>query len=121
MRYINKAALPLCVCVSDLLLCVFSLQKLAVRACPVGGAKPLALTRPPGPGLAISVVTPHLNGQRVELVPPQAPPTNLQTGAITFASRRAVELPPPQVTCDIITLLAGGASHTPTNQGMEWD
>lgn len=74
----------------------------------MGGAKPLALTRPPGPGLAISVVTPHLNGQRVEPVPPQASPNNIQTGTVTFASRRAVELPPPQVTCDIST-------NTPSN------
>ncbi|XP_075900136.1 PHD finger protein 21B isoform X3 [Nelusetta ayraudi] len=86
-------------------------QKLAVRACPVGGAKPLALTRPPGPGLAISVVTPHLNGQRVELAPPQVPPTNLQTGAITFASRTAVELPPPQMLGTLIKVPQVSSLH----------
>lgn len=92
-------------------------QKL-VKTCPVGATKPLSLIKPPGQGIAISVVptkvpvsmvTAHLNGQKVASSEPQQTlPINLQTGgrvvgagALPFNSRRALELPPSQVSCDI--------------------
>lgn len=83
------------------------------------GAKPLSLIRPPGQGIAISVVpakapvsmvTPHINGQKAATSEPlqttpinlQTPPINLQMGSrpagtLPFTSRRA-ELPSAQVT-----------------------
>ncbi|KAM3587884.1 uncharacterized protein V6R79_016257 [Siganus canaliculatus] len=89
-------------------------QKLAVRTCPVGTTKPLALIKPPGQGIAISVVpaktpvsmvTAHINGQKAASSEPlQTSPINLQTasktappGVHTFNSRRAAELPPSQM------------------------
>lgn len=95
-----------------------SLQKLAVRSCPVGTTKPLSLIKPPSQGIAISVVpakapvsmvTAHINGQKAvaSSEPLQTSPINLQTGGRAVAagvhpfsssSRRAGELPPSQVT-----------------------
>lgn len=92
-----------------------SLQKLAVRSCPVGSTKPLSLIKPPSQGIAISVVpakapvsmvTAHINGQKAASSEPlQMSPINLQTGGraagagvLPFSSRRAAELPPSQVT-----------------------
>lgn len=94
-------------------LCV-SVQKLAVRSCPVGTTKPLSLIKPPSQGIAISVVpakapvsmvTAHINGQKAASSEPlQTSPINLQTGGRAaaagvhpFSSRRAGELPPSQV------------------------
>ncbi|CAB1453943.1 unnamed protein product [Pleuronectes platessa] len=83
-------------------------QKLAVRTCPVGTTKPLSLIKPPSQSIAISVVpakapgsmvTAHLNGQKVASSEPlQPPPLNLQTAGVhAFSSRRAGELPPSQM------------------------
>ncbi|XP_040885984.1 PHD finger protein 21B [Toxotes jaculatrix] len=89
-------------------------QKLAVRSCPVGTTKPLSLIKPPGQGIAISVVpakapvsmvTAHINGQKAASSEPlQTSPINLQTagrvaaaGVHPFSSRRAGELPPSQM------------------------
>ncbi|XP_034434513.1 PHD finger protein 21B isoform X2 [Hippoglossus hippoglossus] len=89
-------------------------QKLAVRTCPVGTTKPLSLIKPPSQSIAISVVpakapvsmvTAHINGQKVASSEPlQTSPINLQTagrvaatGVHTFSSRRAGELPPSQM------------------------
>ncbi|XP_029018743.1 PHD finger protein 21B isoform X3 [Betta splendens] len=89
-------------------------QKLAVRSCPVGTTKPLSLIKPPTQGIAISVVpakapvsmvTAHINGQKAaSLEPLQTSPINLQTGGRVassgvhpLSSRRAGELPPPQM------------------------
>ncbi|XP_053169806.1 PHD finger protein 21B [Scomber japonicus] len=91
-----------------------SLQKLAVRTCPVGSTKPLSLIKPPSQGIAISVVpakapvsmvTAHINGQKAASSEPlQTSPINLQTagrvaaaGVHPFSSRRAGELPPSQM------------------------
>lgn len=78
------------------------------------GAKPLSLIRPPGQGIAISVVpakapvsmvTPHINGQKAATSEPlQTTPINLQMGSrpagtLPFTSRRA-ELPSAQVAAD---------------------
>ncbi|XP_031696232.1 PHD finger protein 21B-like, partial [Anarrhichthys ocellatus] len=93
------------VCISTL--CV-SLQKLAVRSCPVGSTKPLSLIKPPSQGIAISpvsMVTAHINGQKAASSDPlQTTPINLQTGGRmatagvhAFSSRRAGELPPSQM------------------------
>ncbi|XP_072233914.1 PHD finger protein 21B isoform X2 [Leuresthes tenuis] len=88
-------------------------QKLAVRSCPVGTAKPLSLIKPPSQGIAISVVpakapvsmvTAHINGQKAASSE-QTSPVNLQTGGRAAAagvhpfsgSRRAGELPPSQM------------------------
>ncbi|KAM4569947.1 PHD finger protein 21B [Odontesthes bonariensis] len=88
-------------------------QKLAVRSCPVGTAKPLSLIKPPSQGIAISVVpakapvsmvTAHINGQKAASTE-QTSPINLQTGGRAAAagvhpfsgSRRAGELPPSQM------------------------
>ncbi|XP_029681374.1 PHD finger protein 21B isoform X1 [Takifugu rubripes] len=85
-----------------------------VKTCPVGATKPLSLIKPPGQGIAISVVptkvpvsmvTAHLNGQKVASSEPQQTlPINLQTGSravgagvLPFNSRRAPELPPSQM------------------------
>lgn len=93
-----------------------SLQKLAVRTCPVGSTKPLSLIKPSGQGIAISVVpaktpvsmvTAHLNGQKaVSSEPLQTSPVNLQMGgraAVTtpilpLSNRRSAELPTTQVS-----------------------
>lgn len=92
-----------------------SLQKLAVRSCPVGTTKPLSLIKPSTQGIAISVVpakapvsmvTAHINGQKAASSEPlQTSPINLQMGGRVasagvhpFSSRRAGELPPSQVT-----------------------
>ncbi|XP_062238812.1 PHD finger protein 21B isoform X2 [Platichthys flesus] len=83
-------------------------QKLAVRTCPVGTTKPLSLIKPPSQSIALSVVpakapgsmvTAHVNGQKVASSEPlQPPPLNLQTAGVhTFSSRRAGELPPSQM------------------------
>ncbi|KAM9705089.1 PHD finger protein 21B isoform 3-T3 [Menidia menidia] len=89
-------------------------QKLAVRSCPVGTAKPLSLIKPPSQGIAISVVpakapvsmvtAQHMNGQKAGSSE-QTSPVNLQTGGRAAAagvhpfsgSRRAEELPPSQM------------------------
>ena len=85
-----------------------SLQKL-VKTCPLGATKPLSLIKPPAQGIAISVVptkvpvsmvTAHLNGQKVAT----SEPINLQTGSRAVGAgvlpftRRAPELPPSQVS-----------------------
>lgn len=95
----------------------------------MGTTKPLSLIKAPGPGIAISVVptkvpvsmvTAHLNGQKVASSEPQQTlPINLQTGSRAvgagvppFNSRRAPELPPTQVSCDVtpgVGPLGGGA------------
>lgn len=89
-----------------------------VKTCPVGATKPPSLIKPPAQGIAISVVptkvpvsmvTAHLNGQKVASSEPQQTlPINLQTGSravgagvLPFNSRRAPELPPTQVSCDV--------------------
>ncbi|KAM3858908.1 PHD finger protein 21B [Diretmus argenteus] len=88
-------------------------QKLAVRSCPVGTAKPLSLIKPPSQSIGISVVpakapvsmvTAHINGQKVASSEPlQTSPINLQTtGRVAAAgvhsfSRRVGELPPSQM------------------------
>ncbi|XP_018110238.1 PHD finger protein 21B isoform X1 [Xenopus laevis] len=88
------------------------LQKLAVRKCPVGSAKPIPLIKSPsGQGIAISVVpakapitmvTAHLNGQKTTNsaaasaanATEQSAPINLQTtgklvgGTLNLATRR---------------------------------
>lgn len=79
-------------------------QKLAVRSCPVGTAKPLSLIKPPGQGIAISVVpakvpvsmvTTHINGQKAAPEPLQTSPINLQAaGAGVVPYRRTGELLP---------------------------
>lgn len=92
-----------------------SLQKL-VKACPLGATKPLSLIKPPGQGIAISVVptkvpvsmvTAHLNGQKVASSEPlHTSPINLQTGVRAVGAgvlplpRRGPELPPSQVSSD---------------------
>ncbi len=103
---VSLTLFPVCLCVS--------LQKLAVRSCPVGTTKPLSLIKPPGQGIAISVVpakapvsmvTAHINGQKAASSEPlQTSPINLQTGGRVaaagvhpFSSRRPGELPPSQV------------------------
>lgn len=113
-------SLPCCyLSVSPVCLSPVSLQKLAVRSCPVGTTKPLSLIKPPSQGIAISVVpakapvsmvTAHINGQKAvaSSEPLQTSPINLQTGGRAVAagvhpfssssSRRAGELPPSQVT-----------------------
>ncbi|XP_063302801.1 PHD finger protein 21B isoform X1 [Pelobates fuscus] len=93
-------------------------QKLAVRSCPVGSAKPIPLIKATSnQGIAISVVpgkapvtmvTAHLNGQKTATVstaspansvdPPQSAPINLQTtsklvgGNLNMATRRVSEI-----------------------------
>ncbi|KAM8974273.1 PHD finger protein 21B [Pelodytes ibericus] len=92
-------------------------QKLAVRSCPVGSAKPIPLIKAPSsPGIAISVlpakapvsmVTAHLNRQKTTTLspasaatsaePPQSAPINLQTtsklgGSLNVAARRVTEI-----------------------------
>ncbi|XP_075458873.1 PHD finger protein 21B isoform X2 [Ascaphus truei] len=93
-------------------------QKLAVRSCPVGSAKPIPLIKAPSSqGIAISVVpakvpvtmvTAHLNGQKMATAsaasaansaePPQTAPINLQTtsklvgGTLNMATRRVQEI-----------------------------
>uniref|UniRef100_A0A8C5PQZ4 PHD finger protein 21B n=1 Tax=Leptobrachium leishanense TaxID=445787 RepID=A0A8C5PQZ4_9ANUR len=93
-------------------------QKLAVRSCPVGSAKPIPLIKATSTqGIAISVVpgkapvtmvTAHLNGQKTATVstaspassadPPQSAPINLQTtsklvgGNLNMAARRVSEI-----------------------------
>ncbi|XP_053318687.1 PHD finger protein 21B [Spea bombifrons] len=93
-------------------------QKLAVRSCPVGNAKPIPLIKAPSSqGIAISVVpakapvtmvTAHLNGQKTATVstasaassaePPQSAPINLQTTSklvasnVNMATRRVSEI-----------------------------
>ncbi|XP_077325494.1 PHD finger protein 21B isoform X3 [Lithobates pipiens] len=96
-------------------------QKLAVRSCPVGSAKPIPLIKAPSSqGIAISVVpakapvtmvTAHLNGQKTATAsaasansaePPQTAPINLQTtsklvgGTLNMAARRVSEMPHAQ-------------------------
>lgn len=96
-------------------------QKLAVRSCPVGSAKPIPLINAPSSqGIAISVVpakvpvtmvTAHLNGQKTATAsaasmnseePPQTAPINLQTtsklvgGTLNMAARRVSEMPHAQ-------------------------
>ncbi|XP_068134295.1 PHD finger protein 21B isoform X3 [Hyperolius riggenbachi] len=93
-------------------------QKLAVRSCPVGSAKPIPLIKAPSSqGIAISVVpakapvtmvTAHLNGQKTATAsastaePPQTAPINLQTtsklvgGTLNMAGRRMSDLPHAQ-------------------------
>ncbi|KAM5172812.1 PHD finger protein 21B [Mantella aurantiaca] len=96
-------------------------QKLAVRSCPVGSAKPIPLIKAPSSqGIAISVVpakapvtmvTAHLNGQKTATAsaasansaePPQTAPINLQTtsklvgGTLNMAARRVSEMPHTQ-------------------------
>ncbi|XP_028811140.1 PHD finger protein 21B isoform X2 [Denticeps clupeoides] len=88
-------------------------QKLAVRSCPVGPAKPLSLIKPTSQTIAISVVpakapvsmvTAHINGQKVagsESL--QTSPINLQTAnrvtgsGIHPFSRRVGDLPHSQM------------------------
>ncbi|KAG5267473.1 hypothetical protein AALO_G00222160 [Alosa alosa] len=90
-------------------------QKLAVRSCPVGTAKPLSLIKPSSQSIAISVVpakapvsmvTAHINGQKAASSEPlQTSPINLQTASrmTTTAnsghpySRRVGELPHSQM------------------------
>lgn len=104
------------------LFCFFAWQKLAVRSCPVGSAKPIPLIKAPSSqGIAISVVpnkapvtmvTAHLNGQKTATAsaasaniaePPQTAPINLQTtsklvgGTLNMAARRVSEMPHAQV------------------------
>ncbi|KAI3366740.1 hypothetical protein L3Q82_009224, partial [Scortum barcoo] len=93
-----------------------SLQKLAVRSCPVGTTKPLSLIKPPGQGIAISVVpaktpvsmvTAHINGQKAASSARsrcRRPPSTSRPGGRVaaagvhpFSSRRAGELPPSQM------------------------
>ncbi|KAG7454437.1 hypothetical protein MATL_G00259760 [Megalops atlanticus] len=84
-------------------------QKLAVRSCPMGNAKPLSLIKPPSQSIAISVVpaktpvsmvTAHVNGQKaVGSEPLQMAPINLQTsskvsGSGTHSVGRRVGEPP---------------------------
>ncbi|XP_018408945.1 PREDICTED: PHD finger protein 21B isoform X1 [Nanorana parkeri] len=96
-------------------------QKLAVRSCPVGSAKPIPLIKAPSSqSIAISVipakapvtmVTAHLNGQKTATAsaasansaePPQTAPINLQTtsklvgGTLNMAARRVSEMPHAQ-------------------------
>ncbi|XP_032364958.1 PHD finger protein 21B [Etheostoma spectabile] len=97
-------------------------QKLAVRSCPVA-----SLIKPPGPGIAISVVpakapvsmvTAHINGQKAASSESlQTSPINLQTGARggaagvhTFSSRRAGELSPSQMLGTLPAVAHQGAS-----------
>ncbi|XP_031438835.1 PHD finger protein 21B isoform X3 [Clupea harengus] len=88
-------------------------QKLAVRSCPVGPAKPLSLIKPSSQSIAISVVpakapvsmvTAHINGQKAASSEPlQTSPINLQTASRVMASsvhpysRRVGELPHSQM------------------------
>ncbi|KAM6984707.1 PHD finger protein 21B [Aplochiton taeniatus] len=88
-------------------------QKLAVRSCPVGTAKPLSLIKPPSQSIAISVVpakapvsmvTAHINGQKAASSEPlQTSPINLQTGSrvagsgVHPLSRRAGSMPHSQM------------------------
>ncbi|XP_030645182.1 PHD finger protein 21B [Chanos chanos] len=83
-------------------------QKLAVRSCPVGTAKPLSLIKQPSQSIAISVVpakapvsmvTAHINGQKAASTESlQTSPINLQTAnrvagsSIHSLSRRTGEL-----------------------------
>ncbi|KAM4711972.1 PHD finger protein 21B [Anableps anableps] len=97
-------------------------QKLAVRSCPVGTAKPLSLIKPPSQGIAISVVpakapvsmvTAHINGQKAAGPEPlQTSPINLQAagratpgaGVVAFGGgRRAGELLPPSQMLGTLT------------------
>lgn len=117
--YLSVSPVHLSLSLSHLSVCLspVSLQKLAVRSCPVGTTKPLSLIKPPSQGIAISVVpakapvsmvTAHINGQKAvaSSEPLQTSPINLQTGGRAVAagvhpfssSRRAGELPPSQVT-----------------------
>ncbi|XP_018611410.2 PHD finger protein 21B-like [Scleropages formosus] len=87
-------------------------QKLALRGCPVGSAKPISLIKQPTQNIAFSVVpaktpvsmvTAHINGQKaVSSEPLQAAPVNLQMANKVASSslslgRRATELPQSQV------------------------
>ncbi|KAI1882196.1 hypothetical protein AGOR_G00248200 [Albula goreensis] len=88
-------------------------QKLAVRSCPMGNAKPLSLIKPPSQSIAISVVpaktpvsmvTAHVNGQKaVGSEPLQMAPINLQTpskvsgSSIHSVTRRVGEPPHSQM------------------------
>ncbi|XP_054877990.1 PHD finger protein 21B [Poeciliopsis prolifica] len=92
-------------------------QKLAVRSCPVGTAKPLSLIKPPSQSIAISVlpakapvsmVTAQFNGQKAAAPEPlQASPINLQAaGVVPFSGgRRAGELLAPSQMLGTLTAL----------------
>ncbi|XP_048863332.1 PHD finger protein 21B-like isoform X1 [Brienomyrus brachyistius] len=113
-------------------------QKLAVRGCPVGNAKPLSLIKPPSQSIAISVVpvkppvsmvTARINGQKApSSEPPQTTPVSLPAAGKAAGSsstgRRITELPRSQMLGTLTAVpikvpqvsslhrLAGQASNT---------